>query len=79
MSPNSITKLWSPALALLLSLAMSADAHVGGRVYPIAYLSDEMLERIDLEDGSVDEWQELFGEPTMTLLDFTEEEMGGET
>ena len=51
---------------------MSAGAHVGDRVYPIAYLSDEMLERIDLEDGLVDEWEELIGEPTMTLLDFTE-------
>ena len=76
MSHNPITKLWPSALGLLLSLAMSADAHVGDRVYPIAYLSDEMLERIDLEDGLVDEWYDLVGEPTMTLLDFTEEEMG---
>ena len=72
MSRNPIIKLWHPALGLLLSLAMSAGAHVGDRVYPIAYLSDEMLERIDLEDGSVDEWYELVGEPTMTLLDFAD-------
>ena len=56
MSHTPITKLWRAVLGLLLSLAMSADAHVGDRVYPIAYLSDEMLERIDLEDGLVDEW-----------------------
>ncbi len=73
MRPNPITKLWHPSLGLLLCFAMSAGAHVGDRVYPIAYLSDQMLERIDLEDGSVDEWYELIGEPTMTLLDFTEE------
>ena len=71
MSHNPITKLWPSALGLLLSLS-TAGAHVGDRVYPIAYLSDEMLERIDLEDGSVEEWQELIGEPSMTLLDFAE-------
>ena len=75
MSGNLVTKLWPSALGLLLSFS-TAGAHVGDRVYPIAYLSDEMLERIDLEDGLVDEWQELIGEPTMTMLDFTEEEMG---
>ena len=72
MSGNPIVKLGHPALGLLLSLAMSAGAHVGDRVYPIAYLSDEMLERIDLEDGSVEEWFELIGEPAMTLLDFAD-------
>ncbi len=72
MSRNPIIKLWHPALGLLLLFVIPAGAHVGDRVYPIAYLSDEMLERIDLEDGSVDEWYGLVGEPTMTLLDFTE-------
>ena len=72
MNRNSITKLWHPALGLLLSFAMSAGAHLGDRVYPIAYVSDEMLEKIDLKDGLVEEWQELIGEPAMTLLDFTD-------
>ena len=54
----------------VLCLAVSAGAHVGDRVYPVSYLSDEMLEQIDLRDGLVDEWQELVGEPAMTLLDF---------
>ena len=76
MSRNLNTKLWYPALGLLLSWAMSAGAHVGDRVYPIAYLSDEMLERIDLEDGLVDEWYELVGQPAMTLLDFREDQEG---
>ena len=76
MNPDPVTKLRLPTLGLLLWFAMSAGAHVGDRVYPIAYLSDGMLERIDLEDGLVEEWQELIGEPTMTMLDFTEEQMG---
>ena len=72
MSRHPIKKLFHPALGLLLSLAMSARAHVGDRVYPIAYVSDEMLERIDIKDGLVDEWEELIGEPSMTLLDFAD-------
>ena len=66
-----------PAVGLLLLLAVSAGlsvqagAHSGGRVFPIAYLSDEMLEQIQLDDGSVNEWFELIGEPAMTLLDFS--------
>ena len=61
------------ALGLLLLLTVPFGAHVGDRVYPIAYLSDEMLSEIRLNDQSVDEWYELLGEPTMTLLDFREE------
>ena len=60
-------------LGLLLLLTVPFGAHVGDRVYPFAYLSDEMVEKIDLQDGSVHEWYDLIGEPAMTLLDFTEE------
>ena len=59
-----------PALGLVLCLAVSAGAHIGDRVYPVAWLSDEMLQKIDLKDGSVDEWYEVVGEPSMTMLDF---------
>ena len=55
---------------LFLALAASAGAHSGDRVYPIYELTDEMLAKIDLRDGSVQEWADLLGEPSMTLLDF---------
>ena len=61
------------ALLLLFWVAISSEAHLGGRVFPIPYLTDEMVENIQLDDGSVHEWIELVGEPTMTLLDFVEE------
>ena len=48
--------------------------HTGDRVFPIPELTDEMLEEIRLDDGSVDEWYDLVGEPTMTLLDFQDPE-----
>ena len=54
---------------LLLCLSAQAGAHEGDRVYPIAYLTDEMVEHIRVDDGSVDEWHELVGEPSLTILD----------
>lgn len=70
MTDMRIEKQCCHGLVLVLWLAVSAGAHVGDRVYPVSYLSDEMLEQIDLRDGLADEWQELVGEPAMTLLDF---------
>ncbi len=64
------TNRWSMALVLLIGPALSAGAHVGGRVFPIPELTDEMLAEIQL-DGFVEEWSDLIGEPTLTLLDFT--------
>ena len=74
MTPLCFKKQWCAALGLLLSLgipAPPAGAHSGDRVYPIPELTDGMLEKVDFNDGSVDEWYDLIGEPTMTLLDFS--------
>ena len=68
------SKQWRASLVLLLGLGLSAEAHLGDRVYPIPYLTDEMLEQIQFDDGRIDEWYELIGEPTLSLLDFTGEE-----
>ena len=68
-SARNKERFWG-ALYLLHLLAIMAGAHSGGRVYPIVELTDEMLEQIQLDDGTVDEWFELIGEPAMTLLDF---------
>ena len=54
---------------IVLIMAGVAEAHSGNRVYPFYELTDEMLEKIDLHDGLIDEWYEI-GEPSMTLLDF---------
>ena len=73
MKGYRIQRQWL-SLALLLASVLSVQAHLGDRVYPIPYLTDEMLEQIQLDDGLVDEWYELVGEPTLSLLDFTGEE-----
>ena len=54
---------------VLCILASVASAHIGTRVFPFYELTDEMLETIDIHDGSVEEWYQI-GEPSMTLLDF---------
>ena len=54
---------------IVLIVAGMAQAHSGNRLYPFYELTDEMLEKIDIHDGLIDEWYEI-GEPSMTLLDF---------
>ena len=57
-----------PFLTLLLAIAL--DAQWSDRLYPIRELTDEMRASIDLKDGSVGDWEEVLGEPTLTPLDF---------
>lgn len=52
-------------LTTLFSESQSQDP-----VYPFTELTEEMRARIDLKDGSVEDWSEVLGEPTLTPLDF---------
>ena len=56
-------------LAAILA-APAAHAHVGDQIYPFFELLDEDLDRIDLTDGSVEDWLEVIGEPSLTASDF---------
>lgn len=56
-------------LTYLLLTSQYASAHKGDRVYPIFEITDEELERIDLTDGSIEDWQNLLGGPTLTATD----------
>ncbi len=55
---------------LLVLLATRVFAHVGDEIYPFYELLDKDLERIDLTDGSVEDWYEVLGEPALTASDF---------
>ena len=44
--------------------------HVGDRLYPISYLSEETLAALDQDDASVEDWEEAVGEPALTPFDF---------
>ena len=56
--------------ALVLGLASTAQAQRPERVYPIVELTDEDLELIDVHDGSIEDWLEVVGGPSVTALDF---------
>ena len=51
------------------ALSSSVHGHQGDRIYPIVEITEES--RIDLQDGVVDDWYEVIGEPSFTALDFT--------
>lgn len=55
---------------LLVGLAGTAWAHIGARVIPIFELSDEDVAQIDLKDGSIEDWENVLGEPSLTTPDF---------
>ena len=57
-------------LAAISAEAAPVAAHAGDRLFPIPYLSEETLARLDLDDGSVEDWLDAVGEPTLTPLDF---------
>ena len=69
LTPRSLAIVCA-VLVLLLTGSFHASAHQGERIYPIYEITDAMLELIDLEDGSIEEWEELFA-PSLTTLDFT--------
>ena len=50
-------------LASLLGLASVTHSHVGDQVYFFHELLDEDLDRIDLNDGSVEDWYEVSASP----------------
>ena len=53
-----------------LITAVCLEAQWQDRLYPFIELTDDMLAEIDLRDGSIDEWVEVLGEPTLTPLGF---------
>ena len=67
MRPRFISLL---NLAACLGLSPVAHAHVGDQIYPFFELHDEDLDRIDLTDGSVEDWLEIIGEPSLAAADF---------
>ena len=57
------------SLALILACTR-VSAHVGDEIYPFYELRDEDAARIDLTDGSVEDWLEVVGEASLTAVDF---------
>ena len=56
--------------ATLLVPASITHAHIGDEIYLLYELHNEDLDRIDLTDGSVEDWLEVVGEPSLAASDF---------
>lgn len=55
---------------LLVELTGTVHAHVGDKLFSFFELTDEDLARIDLHDGSTDDWRDVLGEPSLTASEF---------
>ena len=62
-------KALTAVLLILLPTAQSGAAHIGDRVIYIPHVSADDLAYIE-QDGNIDDWEELLGEPTLTPFDF---------
>jgi|GEM_PF-465067 hypothetical protein len=56
-----------------LLLALAGDLQAQSREFPFFELTDADLERIDLHDGSIDDWLDVLGDPDLTGLDFADD------
>jgi hypothetical protein len=63
--------------SLLMGLPNVAWAQFNDRLFPIVELTDDEVAQIDMKDGSVEDWRQVVGEPTLTAADFrTDPERG---
>jgi len=66
------------AIFIVLILALSVNAHVGDRIYPIPEIPDETLNELDLHDRGLEDWEAVGLYPVLTAMDFfSVPEVGG--
>lgn len=58
------------SIPVMILVSLPGQAHKGDRIIPVFEITDEQLELIDIEEGSIDEWED-FGEPSLTTFDFS--------
>ena len=58
--------IWCFLLVFALATLAPVSAHIGERIFPFYEIVDENL--IDVTDGRIDEWEDLFEEPSLTAL-----------
>lgn len=69
--------IWSTFSVLSIIFIRTTQAHVGDQRFSIIEVTDDDLSQIDLKDGSVDDWQDIVGDPTLTAQDFVIDERSG--
>ncbi|MDP7365510.1 MAG: hypothetical protein QF768_23265, partial [Candidatus Latescibacteria bacterium] len=58
------------AIGLVCGLTTGASAHIGDKVVLLFEASDADIADIDLQDGTVADWDDVFGEPNLLPADF---------
>ncbi|MFH1566664.1 MAG: hypothetical protein ABIL09_01600 [Gemmatimonadota bacterium] len=66
------------AVALVLALAGGASAHIGSNIYLIFEIADADVGDINLKDGSLDDWYDVVGDPSLRATDFFADPTVGE-
>jgi hypothetical protein len=57
-------------MAFTLGIVSRASAHIGSEVYLFFEIADEDVSEIDFNDGSLDDWIDLVGDPSLDATDF---------
>ena len=65
-------------MAMALGLASGASAHIGDKIYLIFEIPDADRASIDLKDGSVADWEDVVGDPSLVATDFYADPTVGE-
>ena len=65
-------------LGLGIGLPSDAFAHIGDNVYLFFEIADEDLEEFDFTDGTIEEWEEIVGEPSLLPGNFIFSETVGD-
>ena len=67
-------------LSLIVAGLMSgtASAHIGDNIYLVYEIADADLADIDITDGSVADWEDVVGDPSLVATDFYADPTVGE-
>ena len=66
------------AIGLILGLTSGANAHIGERVYLLFEMLDEDTGDLDFTDGTVEDWEDVVGEPNFLPTDLYQDPTVGD-
>ena len=58
------------AMGLILGLTSGASAHIGEQVFLLFEIADEDIGNLDFTDGTIEDWEDVVGDPQFLPTDF---------
>ena len=58
------------AMGLILGLTSGASAHIGEQIFLLFEIADEDIGDLDFTDGTVEDWEDVVGDPQLVTTDF---------